>query len=1157
MSGDNHERERSPQQSQRPGSGGARRSVFGSSSNIFSHRPNPIQSSASPADIKNSAPSISDAAGSEKEKNGAANIEKSVEDENDSSRKEAQKQKDESIAQLASSNQISESATDKTSTPEKSGNGFSTTGDAPDSSVVKPKSSTSFASYLSNVKKRKQELADQEKKNKEIQDGIAQNLSQSEHNDKTNKSEAGVKNELSQDPIRNLNTDTTVNVADENTEAVKPISVKEVFTDTPKLDVNVKSIDEDSSKDKMDVDTETLNNKQNVDKVETDTKLPTGKKGESDNEHIVSPVSALSSELSVLPSSTSTEKHISQPIHIPPRIPESEDSDADITATPRRDTNVAEDSDAETVHGDSPPKPRRGRLIRKSDMDPDTSDRKLDLSEQEDIDSYHKKLRLERLDRRSQSKSSSPQRQNTKKTRAGRDSSGRLKLQRACDKGKLEQAKQLIQEGADVNDQDYAGNSALHEAALKGFTDIVKLLLENGAHVDIRSGPDDLDTPLIDAAANGHRTTVEVLLQHGADPRIQNAHGQNALDSLDEDDEDTPYLKSILREATLTLKSKGKTHSHNNSDADDQSFDEDRSHSRSKSRNHTQRRGPRNDLLLVDFTTRNGRDEVYSRASDGDVQFVGTYLENGGKPDHQALALAAKFGHTDVVNLFLAFGAKVDLADERGLTPLMQTVGRGHIDTVKLLLQAGADPTKRSKDNKSVLDFATDSLVSEDEEIRLIRDSLAKMGAASSTIDSRASEIKPKKKRVISGDDSYESHDVKKKKSSKHSESTSSTLAKQKQNHLDQERKKEKLKEERHRENDAEREREHERDRLKSQEIIARPVESKFSNAKPESMKRTHSNGGSVVEPSEKPLVKAPKVEHVETEAEKHARLEREKEEQKKREEFEALRAAKRKAREQEFLSNFETEEKKKEEELKKLAELQAERKLKEAQENEYRAKLEAEKKLIMSQNEEIEKRRQIREHYPYGLQTATFDGQRSKEEVLPYLPLYHMDIKGTQYCSDLQVIMILGIEKFYERYESLKSSKIDIDEKEKRALFNYFYPFLGNFSFKSTSKQVENFQVELQKFLQLNVNWIKYDDVLKIIKDDFESINDVVVTRTLELDINGRKETTELISPKIEEGSNSRKASNSVNDSAKNLPFALRHRPGFVKVLSKNKKLW
>lgn len=93
MTGNNHDRERSPQQSQRPGSAGARRSVFGSSSNIFGHRSNPIQPVKSPADIKNSAPSISEVTGSEKEKDEVAKVSRNLEGDIGSSRKEIPNEK--------------------------------------------------------------------------------------------------------------------------------------------------------------------------------------------------------------------------------------------------------------------------------------------------------------------------------------------------------------------------------------------------------------------------------------------------------------------------------------------------------------------------------------------------------------------------------------------------------------------------------------------------------------------------------------------------------------------------------------------------------------------------------------------------------------------------------------------------------------------------------------------------------------------------------------------------------------------------------------------------------------------------------------------------------------------------------------------------------
>jgi ankyrin repeat protein len=64
----------------------------------------------------------------------------------------------------------------------------------------------------------------------------------------------------------------------------------------------------------------------------------------------------------------------------------------------------------------------------------------------------------------------------------------------------------------------------------------------------------------------------------------------------------------------------------------------------------------------------------------------------------------------DVAQVLLDAGAVVDATDELGVTPLMRAAGTGGIEVVKLLLQQGANPKKKSKNGMTAADFARSKL---------------------------------------------------------------------------------------------------------------------------------------------------------------------------------------------------------------------------------------------------------------------------------------------------------------------------------------------------------------------------------------------------------------------------------------------------------------
>ncbi|WP_194711168.1 ankyrin repeat domain-containing protein [Noviherbaspirillum soli] len=121
------------------------------------------------------------------------------------------------------------------------------------------------------------------------------------------------------------------------------------------------------------------------------------------------------------------------------------------------------------------------------------------------------------------------------------------------------------------------------------------------------------------------------------------------------------------------------------------------------------------DLLLntkdvnLDARARNGDTALMMAAYKGRYDVAKALLDKGAEPNQTgwaALHYAAAVGNNQIVQLLLDHSAYIDAESPNQTTPIMMAARGGHILTVKLLLDEGADLTLKNGAGMTALDFA-------------------------------------------------------------------------------------------------------------------------------------------------------------------------------------------------------------------------------------------------------------------------------------------------------------------------------------------------------------------------------------------------------------------------------------------------------------------
>ncbi|MBQ3024181.1 MAG: ankyrin repeat domain-containing protein [Spirochaetaceae bacterium] len=279
---------------------------------------------------------------------------------------------------------------------------------------------------------------------------------------------------------------------------------------------------------------------------------------------------------------------------------------------------------------------------------------------------------------------------------------------RACEKGDLSKAKELLSQGADIEARDGSDRqTALVFASNRGHFDVVKMLLDRNANINAQD--DKGWTALSEASYRGHLDIVDLLLKKGATTILSTSwidsseYGNALFWCVESQKNDYNSKLSIVK---LLLDNNTEPEGKNENKLDTIGIAKQRNYKEIVElfeKCKEERISKFDEYALLDAIQNQDLDNV-KKCLETKVN-PNSLLPNG----ESLLNYAVSVQNYGIVKVLLEYGANPNTQNILGTTAFMSAIKHGNQGIVNLLLSFGVNKNQRDNEGRTALFYAVEN----------------------------------------------------------------------------------------------------------------------------------------------------------------------------------------------------------------------------------------------------------------------------------------------------------------------------------------------------------------------------------------------------------------------------------------------------------------